>query len=457
MTPAIDANAPTSTRICIDFGTALSKVSVCLDPDMPVTQGVRPLAIGAVSGAEHPLLTPSVMFVRGGRLHFGPSAFGHAADSVDAERDALLSFKTVLGAEHAERALSEYLPPTIDPTGTLRERDALVMYLAYLDQLILEALRRSGAFPEGVENAPRRFTSPVWKKNSVVERHMRAIFNEAAAVSTKLGKLLQAPEGISIAQCRDALDKAAANPGNARLDNGIFEPHAAAATALAFSREPARFVVVFDIGAGTTDIAAFEFNERLDPPIMSEIDEARQCSRLAGDEIDHVLIDLLLRKRGAKDNTVEKSRFQRTCRIMARTLKRELFTTGKCSVKEAWRTTTLTQEELYEDPAFLHFIQLLGDLVKRSLTKVAQRAGPVDTIDVVLAGGGAMLPFLSGLVLENAPDHLGRIKLRVEPLSPTSPLYEGIDPYFSDVFPQIAMSIGGALVELPPTNQGGGL
>lgn len=279
---------------------------------------------------------------------------------------------------------------------------------------------------------------------------MRAIFNEAAAVSRKLGALFHAVEGISIAQCKDALDKAAANPGDARLDSGVFEPHAAAATALAFSREPARFVVVFDMGAGTTDIAAFEFDERADPPIMSEIADARQCSRLAGDEIDHILIDMLVRKRGAKDNTVEKSRFQRTARIMARPLKRDLFATGKCTVNEAWRTTTLTQEELYEDPAFLNFIRMLGELVNRSLTTVAQRSGPVDTIDVVLAGGGAALPFLPGLVTANAPQNLGRIKLRVEPLSPSSPLYEGIDPYFSDVFPQIAMSIGGALVELNP-------
>lgn len=439
-----------TARMCIDFGTALSKVSICLDPDLPLQVGVKQLAIGAVTGAAHPLLTPSVMFVRGGRLYFGPTAFGHAHESIEDERDPLLSFKTVLGAHDTARALAEHLPPSIDPTGTLRERDALVLYLAYLDQVIQEAIRRSEGLPPSMATAPRRFTSPVWRKDSNVERAMRDIFNEAAAVSTKLGPLFLSSEGISIAQCKDALDKAAATPGDARLESGVFEPHAAAATALAFTNSPARFVIVFDMGAGTTDIAAFDFDERSDPPSLTEIKEARQCSALAGDAIDHVMIDLLLRKRGAKDNSVEKARFLRASRLGARDLKRDLFDTGKCTLRETWRATTLTLAELAVDPAFQSFQMQLRDTIGQSLAIVAARSGPVDTIDVVLAGGGSGLPFLSDLVHAAAPQHLGRITLRVEPLSPTSPLYEGIDPYFSDVFPQIAMSIGGALVELMP-------
>ena len=38
-------------RICIDFGTALSKAAVCLDPTLPLEVGVKPLPIGAISGA----------------------------------------------------------------------------------------------------------------------------------------------------------------------------------------------------------------------------------------------------------------------------------------------------------------------------------------------------------------------------------------------------------------------
>ncbi len=456
MTYGVDDRPASAARMCIDFGTALSKVSICIDPDLPLSMGVRPLAIGAVAGAEHPLLAPSVMFVHGGRLFFGPRAMELAHDEMESERDALLSFKTVLGANDIDAALRARLPGSIDPSGTLRERDALVLYLAYLDQLIDEAVRRSDTLPPGVAMAPRRFTSPVWRQGSVVDRVMVVIFNEAAAVSAKLGRLFLSPEGISIAQCKDALDKAAATPGDANLQSGIFEPHAAAATALAFTNAPARFVLVFDMGAGTTDLAAFDFDERTDPPSLTEIKEARQCSALAGDEVDRIIIDLMSRKRGARESSVEEERFLRVARLTAREMKRELFVTGKCALREGWRTTGLKLSELEEDPAFHNFQRALGQTIGASLAVVAERAiahpsGGGDTIDVVLAGGGSQLPFLADLVRAFSPPHLRGIELRVEPLSPTSPLYQGVDPYFSDVFPQIAMSIGGALVEvLPP-------
>ncbi|HRP12329.1 MAG TPA: hypothetical protein PLK37_14970, partial [Terricaulis sp.] len=49
-------------RICIDFGTALSKACICLDPTLPLEVGVRPIPLGLVSESDHPLLTPSVLF-----------------------------------------------------------------------------------------------------------------------------------------------------------------------------------------------------------------------------------------------------------------------------------------------------------------------------------------------------------------------------------------------------------
>jgi molecular chaperone DnaK len=71
-------------------------------------------------------------------------------------------------------------------------------------------------------------------------------------------------------------------------------------------------------------------------------------------------------------------------------------------------------------------------------------------IDVVLAGGGAHLSFLPQLV-QNAHQSIGsRVQVRCGPLSPINPIYEGIDPILANVFPQIAMSVGGALVEMQP-------
>lgn len=436
-------------RICIDFGTAMSKACLCLDPSMPLDSGVRPIPIGAVSGAEHALFSPSVLFVEGGRIFFGPAALQGAQNGVNGGRDPLLSFKTVLGARNVEEALATRLRPSVDPTGTFRQRDALVLYIAYLDQIIGEALVRMSNLPIGIGHARRRYTSPAWTKGNEQDRLFEVIFNEAAAVSDKLGRLLLAPEGVSIAQCRDALDRARANPGDGRLDTGVFEPHAAAAASLAYTNEPTRIVMVIDMGAGTTDIAAFDFDEAHNPPALTEIKEARQCSALAGDEIDRILIALLAKKRGG-GAAEEDSRFLRGMHLYARDIKRQFFAQGHVTVKDGWRTVSIRANDLTSDPRFQSFMQALGQTFANSIGAVANRARAVRTnlVDIVLAGGGANLPFLPQLVRAAAQSAAPGLAMRAGPLSPASSLYGGVDDYFADVFPQIAISIGGSLVEM---------
>lgn len=439
-------------RICIDFGTALSKASICLDPTLPLEVGVKPLPIGGISGAEHPLLTPSVMYVDGGRLFFGPAALEHAHRGVEAARDPLLSFKTVLGASNVQEALQTKLRPSMDPTGTFKQRDALVLYLAYLDQLIREAIDLAPNMPNGVANSKRRYTSPVWRPGSGIDLAFEGMFNEAAAISQKLGGLLIDKEGISIAQCKDALDRAAAAPGNGLLETGIFEPHAAAAAALAFTSMPTRFVIVLDIGAGTNDIAAFDFDETVEPPSLSEVKEARQCSALAGDEIDRILIEIMLRKAGFDRNNPEDMKTLRAARLTARELKKDIFRHGKCTMRIGRKMITVLAKEMAEDPNFRTYQQGLAQTIAASLRVVAGRARDVGatTIDVVLAGGGSHLPFLPALVQHAGNSVAQGISLRVGALSPANPLYTSIDASLRDVFPQISMSVGGALVEMMP-------
>ncbi|HRE42815.1 MAG TPA: Hsp70 family protein [Terricaulis sp.] len=438
-------------RICIDFGTALSKACICLDPTLPLEVGVRPIPLGLVSESDHPLLTPSVMFVDNGRLFFGPVAFGHAHRALAHNRDPLLSFKSVLAAKDVTAALNEKLPPSIDPTGTFRQRDALVLYLAYLDQLIREALRRVPSLPQGAADAKRRYTSPAWRRGGEVDQLFAVIFNESAAVSRKLGRLMLSPEGVSIAQCRDALEKSAATPVDGNLDSGVFEPHAAAAAALAYTNSPTRFVFVFDMGAGTTDIAAFDFNETVDPPTLEEIHEARQSCNLAGDEIDRIMVDLIMAKRGAGQRE-DDIRLKRTLRLHARAMKKVLFAEGKCTMKDGWKTTTIRVQDLVEDEQFRGFINKLGERVGASLAIVAHRARAAHApiIDVVLAGGGSHLNFIGELVRSVGHSAAPGVDLRIGPLTPANVLYANVDQYFVNVFPQIAMSVGGALVELMP-------
>ena len=107
-----------------------------------------------------------------------------------------------------------------------------------------------------------------------------------------------------------------------------------------------------------------------------------------------------MRKRGGEKNREDELRLLRTAVLSARELKRELFTTGRCSLKTGWMATTIRAQELMEDPNFRTYLGALRQTVAASLQRVVERAeaSGADVIDVVIAGGGARLPFMVDLV-----------------------------------------------------------
>ena len=137
-------------------------------------------------------------------------------------------------------------------------------------------------------------------------------------------------------------------------------------------------------------------------------------------------------------------------------MKRVLFSEGKCTVKDGWKTTTVRVQDLTEDEQFRAFVAALGERVGASLALVAQRARAANAafIDVVLAGGGSHLGFIHELVRSVGVTAASGVELRIGPLTPANVLYSNVDEYFVTVFPQIAMSVGGALVELMPEHAG---
>ena len=143
---------------------------------------------------------------------------------------------------------------------------------------------------------------------------------------------------------------------------------------------------------------------------------------------------------------------RRLARLTARELKKDIFRHGKCTMRVGRKQITVLAKELADDPNFRTYQQALAQTIAASLRVVAQRAQAVGapTIDVVLAGGGSHLPFLPALVQHAGNSVAPGIQLRIGSLSPSNPLYTSIDASLRDVFPQIAMAVGGALVEMMP-------
>jgi hypothetical protein len=420
----------------------MSKASVRLDRD---GQDVAPLPIGAAAGAEHALLTPSAMYVDAERLFFGPPALKRAETGVASRRNPIVSFKMILSAREIESTLALKFPRSIDPTGTLRHRDGIVLYLAYLDQLIRAAVALEDALAPSIADAPRRLTSPHWQSFDEAGRVIARLVDESIAVSAELGPGLISDVGVDMASVKQALDRAVHARESGYFDGIVFESLSAASAYANFARATAPLVLVIDMGAGTTDIAAFERDSTVAPSGLAEIPGSRQCCILAGDELDNILIDLLVRSSG-KRNLDQQDKLWRAVKLAARPLKQELFQQGRSVFKTKNGNAHVSRDTLANDPAFRDYCRALTQAIAASLMPLIERARAVDAqaVTVLLAGGGSNLPFLADLVKAAAAKVKFKLPLRIESFGANWTLPHHRHP-FTGVFPQLAIAMGGAL------------
>ena len=429
-------------RVCVDLGTAFSKASVFLGSDLPPTAAVAPLPIGAVAGAEHALLAPSALYVADGRIRFGAGALRAARAQLGSERDPILSFKMVLSAGELEPTLALKLPPSVDPSRTLCHGDALVLYLAYLDQLVRAAIALEPSIPVAAADAPRRLASPHWRTTENVISAVRPLVERAASVSRRLGAQLLDADGVDLSKAVTALGESVAPPSGAAFAGVVFEAQSAAAAYEAFACSQAPFLLVVDMGAGTTDFAGFERDPQSGSYALREIEASRQWCPLAGDELENIVIDLFMRAAGERDAKA-RNRLWRALRLAAQTVKQDIFVKGKAVFQHGRKRVTVHRKALENDASYRDFCRALSRTIAASLAPVvaAARHAGADSVSVLLAGGGSALPFLARLVRTAAGKS---VKIVVEPFGANWTLPHYHHP-FTGVFPQLAISMGGAL------------
>ncbi len=437
-----ETTASNDARICLDLGTAMSKASVWLGAEHG---DVAPLPLGLAARSDHPLLTPSAMYVDDGRMFFGPAALERAKSGVASRRNPIVSFKLVLSAREIEPTLALKMSRSVDPTSTLNHRDGIVLYLAYLDQLIRAAVAADETLPAWVAEAPRRLTSPNWRSFEEAGRVVADLVDESVAVSREFGAALMGADGVALTRMRTVLDQARAAPSRGLFGGVVFESLSAASAYSNFARATDPFVLVIDMGAGTTDLAGFERNTAASTSGLAEVADANQCCLLAGDELDNILIDLFVRSGGCTELDAE-DRLWRSVRLSAKSLKHDLFAKGRSAFKDRKKNLSLTRDELERDASFRAYCRALTQTIADSLGPLHARArkSGAKAITVLLAGGGSNLPFLAGLVRNAAARLKIKLKIKIERFGANWSLPHKHHP-FAGVFPQLAIAMGGAL------------
>jgi molecular chaperone HscA len=217
--------------------------------------------------------------------------------------------------------------------------------------------------------------------------------------------------------------------------------------------------VVVDVGAGTTDFAAFWADQNPAREIFTvwQIRGTVDALAQAGDTIDGYLQNRILEKAHLRPGTTDYSYAAAKLSQDIRPYKESLFLKGQLDVVLTNSTSvTIKRDEFLGDSAMLDFAKLLRDrfhgvLVRADRSWIDQVASLArvgrDYITVVLTGGGAGLPIVRDLC-NQVVDIDGR-KLMCKPATDVPLWLADRYPRLRDEYPRLAVALGGAARRLP--------
>src|SRR5262245_57040447 len=246
-----------SWTVCVDFGTAASKAAAAWRAPGETfrPEHVRPLRLGE-GDSDNPLTLKSVLFLDHGRLFFGETGWRHAqAVDARANRQALSSFKTLLSSKDLEHSIGLLVSPRVDPAGVFRQRDLIVLFLAFL----IRRIDRAQGLDPMLADQPKpslRYSYPGWTASDSSARHnlISRLVDEGMIVADMIKEDFGANEGLTYEVARAALRQAATVEVASRIEGVVFEATAAASCRLIAHDGGAAYAAVIDMGAGTTDI-----------------------------------------------------------------------------------------------------------------------------------------------------------------------------------------------------------
>jgi molecular chaperone DnaK (HSP70) len=438
---------------CIDFGTALSKAAMvaAIDSEDLRPQSIKPLYLVDMPG-DRSFLLPSLIFVTDEKVLFGREAEQAAIRAEASGRHALVSPKQYLSTHNPED-FDARLSTDIDPTRKFSAKDLLRLYLGHLlERIAHDAKQQSLPWP-----VPLRVARPAWKiqRADRGERTLKELVRDGFALADELGSTLSSKGGVPHSVALRAL--ARLKPMTPTQEKRIFELSNGTASVLEATAVAAgtvratgrRVIAVADVGAGTSDFAAFMTGV----PGRNVLAEVRGSSRIlhkAGDFLDGQLQRYILKKTGLPENAAAALGLANRLRAKARRNKEILFSEGALTIEsDDDDLLEVTAQEFLADEHVIGFARRLREEFHETLkiaiacAKSYSPRGFQAPVEILLTGGGHSLPMVRSLYesptipwtyRDAAPDLAERPE----------------DIAFHSVRRQLAVAIGGAVRDLPP-------
>ncbi len=439
-------------RLCLDFGTAMSKATLVEDDEYLDAEKVQVLKLGLYGDHEDEyMLVSSVYIDNSGRLWFGKAANDLSiSETDDGSRQRIDNIKRWLSEGGLDTPVSRQHNPT---DIEIKYSDMILAYLMFLTWSVNMALENieqpEGGYPKNIN---RRFAMPcltgVDEKEAV--HRLSQYLGEAQILADTFFSTLQS--GIPLEQFVHAVrDVRQQKLDYQFVDRNISEPLGVAGSLISWRDPVDKLFMVIDVGAGTSDLSMYRFH--FDPAnegnVAVEIKDSSRGITEAGNYLDQLLKAYILKMVGIDSSHPMFINAQWDLEKNIRDYKETLFNEG--SVYLSLRTgddVTIELDDFQELEAVQKFSQALSDTMLEILISVDSSwiewatAGPYRNLTVVLTGGGASLPMVQELAKGSIPIKGKTIELEQARNFPA--WLEEDYPDLDDDYPRVAVSLGGA-------------
>ncbi|MCW4153817.1 hypothetical protein OM427_30410 [Halomonas sp. 18H] len=447
--PILDEPVSPDIRLCIDFGTAMSKVTLVHDgAGKDGGDEIQVLELGDVAGQDPSdgplgLLISSVYISNDGSVYFGKSALEVSEqEASESNRQRIDNMKRFLSEDGIEKVLSaEFNPTEIE----VEYRDIILYYLVYLTWVINHCTDEMGYD----KNIDRRFAMPCFDNSKARQysRMLSRMLGDAQLAAIVLGEEIS--EGVSLQRLKKVCDTVHQKGFEySFVGKPITEPLGVASALVSEDGAANNLSMVIDIGAGTTDISLFRI--RVDSEegvyVANQIPGAASGLTMAGNYIDRVLVQKVLSLAEISFQFPDYRRIRNDLERKVRMYKEELFEEGSVDISlPNGDVIEVLLDDFMTSPSIHEFQAELKNKIVEVLENVDEfvlRTAPRRELVLVLTGGGASLPFVRNMV--GVTFEIGSVSLKTVKSHDFPEWMEEGHADLEDIFPRIAVSLGGA-------------
>jgi molecular chaperone HscA len=445
-------------RVCLDFGTAMSKATFVYDNARDDLEEIQVLMLGVPGDQEQVdefMLVSSVFIDSEGLLWFGQHAVEQAQATSEGASARMDNIKRAL----SEGNLGEPVGPSHNPTRySLTYEDVVLAYLAFFTWTINYALLNDVDEPKVARNFKRRFAMPCFPRAGaqLVRDKLKVLLGEAQVLADTFQEDIHS--GLPLSRFLGAIKQLRSEKRSYPfIEDSVTEPLGVAGSLLSWRNGHDSLALVVDIGAGTSDFSLYRLKVTIDEDgaidrkktIAGEVDGTARGITEAGNHLDKILQAFILKRSGVDATHANYQNIAHALERDIRNYKEALFTTGSAYV--VLYTGDAVEIALDEFMA-LEAVSAFEASLRKTLISILESADPawIDWVrsdasrrlTIVLTGGGATLPMAKRLA-EGAVTAHG-ITIPVAAAKSFPDWLRDDYPDLESPYPRIAVSLGGA-------------